>query len=424
MKAFPHIPGRRRILPWPVLLAALLAAAWVVAGEPAAGPPSHARVGGVATGVAPTADAGLAANRGQAWRLVERIASAPLSITDAARSGWHTDDEVFPPAPVPGAVGGSRRGAMQRGDEELILFTLYDDTAMRHVQAKRLNDRDELERLRRTLVARRAEPAGVAAAVFPTFPPGSVILLTGWWPVARDGLTALPVWDPADNPPNPRGNGYLTWKRAVALDAGPAGDRREVVDVSFVGRRMQAARRVPLESLLHVRVDEAMARRLAGDERTRKAMIIALGRPLRPGDSLALVALHVVGKQADGWTWTTLWWHDAPDAGPFADGRPADLRGPLRNYLLDVTYESPTVAGEVVVRDCFNPWLEAKFPDGGSGGGVSSNCIACHRRASYPAASFLPIRRSMTPSPDDPAMDPSRLRTDFIWSIARRAGQP
>ena len=88
---------------------------------------------------------------------------APLSITDAARSGWHTDDEVFPPAPVPGAVGGSRRGAMQRGDEELILFTLYDDTAMRHVQANRLNDRDELERLRRTLVARRPATAGPAA---------------------------------------------------------------------------------------------------------------------------------------------------------------------------------------------------------------------------------------------------------------------
>jgi hypothetical protein len=161
-----------------------------------------------------------------------------------------------------------------------------------------------------------------------------------------------------------------------------------------------------------------------GDERSRKAALIALGRELRPGDWLTMVALHAVGKQDGGWTWATLWWHDSPGAGPFAIGRPASLGGALRNYLLDVAFPVQAGSGDgMEERSCFNPWLEARFPDGGSGGGLTSNCIACHRRASYPALSFLPIRRGVSGAQSDPATDPSQLGTDFIWSVARRASR-
>ena len=192
--------------------------------------------------------------------------------------------------------------------------------------------------------------------------------------------------------------------------------------MSLVGRPRQAARRVPLASLLHVAVDAPLARKLMGDPRSRKAALIALGRELRPGDWLAMVAVHVVGKKDVGWAWATLWWHDSPDAGPFAAGRPASLRNALRSYLLDVAYPMQGGrAGGTVERSCFNPWLEARFPDGGSGGGLASNCIDCHRRASYPPVSFLPIRRGTPEAQGDPATDSSQLQTDFIWSVARRA---
>ena len=52
---------------------------------------------------------------------------------------------------------------------------------------------------------------------------------------------------------------------------------------------------------------------------------------------------------------------------------------------------------------CFNPWLEGRFPDGGQGGGTASNCLACHRRASYPAVAFLPVTRGAPNLHSDPA---------------------
>src|SRR5690606_27381215 len=99
--------------------------------------------------------------------------------------------------------------------------------------------------------------------------------------------------------------------------------------------------------------------------------------------------------------------------------------GAWRNYLLDVALDPQTQSTEDRGPDiCFNPWLDARFPDGGAGGGTVSNCIACHRRASYPAVSFLPITRGAPDFIGDPAFGPGRLRTDFLWSLARQASPP
>ena len=65
----------------------------------------------------------------------------------------------------------------------------------------------------------------------------------------------------------------------------------------------------------------------------------------------------------------------------------------------------------------FNPWLEARFRDGGHGGGVVSNCMNCHNRASFPDIAFLPIYRGDPDLQNDPAFAGGRLRTDFLWSV-------
>lgn len=69
---------------------------------------------------------------------------------------------------------------------------------------------------------------------------------------------------------------------------------------------------------------------------------------------------------------------------------------------------------------CFNPWLEARFPDGGFGSGTQSNCIACHRRAAYPPVNFLPVTRGDPDFLQDPAYAAGLVRTSSLWGLALR----
>jgi hypothetical protein len=55
------------------------------------------------------------------------------------------------------------------------------------------------------------------------------------------------------------------------------------------------------------------------------------------------------------------------------------------------------------------------------GGGTLSNCLACHRRASYPPVNFLPVTRGSPDFEHDPAYAPAQLRTNFNWSLAVHA---
>jgi hypothetical protein len=52
---------------------------------------------------------------------------------------------------------------------------------------------------------------------------------------------------------------------------------------------------------------------------------------------------------------------------------------------------------------------------------MTSNCMACHQRASYPPVPFLPVTRGRPDLRNDPALAPGRLRTSLLWSLAMHA---
>ncbi|MFO1426165.1 MAG: hypothetical protein U1F11_04160 [Steroidobacteraceae bacterium] len=269
------------------------------------------------------------------------------------------------------------------------------------------------------------------------------MLKTAWWPFAPDRPAPLPVWDPQLNPVRAGGNDYTGWRRIVLVDPRPRVEAQDVARpdtasaptaadlradptygaaVDFAGHRFANPRRVPLRALYSVPVDAALASSAMRDPEARRAALLALGRELRAGDVLALVALHVATRELHDWTWATWWWHDEAHAGPYAHGRPEALDGPWRNYLMQVAFDDATpAAADGGAHVCFNPWLEARFPDGGNGGGTRSNCLACHRRASYPPVPFLPVTRGPPQRGADPAYEAGRLRTSFLWSIPLRA---
>jgi hypothetical protein len=256
----------------------------------------------------------------------------------------------------------------------------------------------------------------------PAFPADAIVLKTAWWPVAKDRVTALPVWDPASNPPSHAGNPYTSWQRVVAVD--PAGEPRanQTVAIDFAGSKYPSAHRVWLFSFDHVEVDAAMARAMMADPESKKAVLIALGRPLEAGDHLVLVAANLAAREIPEWIWGTFWWHDQPEQGPYAAGRPNALAAPWRNYLMQAAFDTQKpAAADGGPHVAFDPWLEGRFPDGGHGGGAASNCMACHSRASYPAVPFLPVTRGPPDLAHDPAYAPDRLRTSLLWSLAMHA---
>ena len=367
----------------------------------------------------------MTAQRRHVWGVIARLTQTFTrdGRTEPLFQSWWGEDAVFGAGAQARGIGGFARTAQQDGAQRtnvpVITYTFYNDAAFDHIRRYHLDRSATLERLRKT-----GKPAdGIAAnRAVPAFPAQSIVLKTAWWPIAQDGITAIPVWDPQTNAPAPGGNPYIAWRRVVAVEPSYKPLPGETVATDFAGRSFAAAHRVALDAFYHVRVDAPLARHLMQDPESRKAVLIGLGRTLRAGDQIALVAANLATREVPDWIWAALWWHDDPGHGPFAAGRPADLKSAWRNYLMQAAFDPQTPrSAQGAPHVCFNPWLEGRFPDGGQGGGVLSNCLACHSRASYPAVSFLPVTRGAADQRHDPAFAPGRLRTSFLWSLAMHA---
>ena len=368
----------------------------------------------------------LAAQRRHGWRLLAQLVE--LSNGRPAFESWYGEGATFSPGDEPAApgLGDFSRPRLERlkgleadsGVAPILDLTLYNPPAFEHIRRHRLYQASELDRL---LAAGKSDPAIAGNRTIPAFPRDAIVLKTAWWPIAREDVTPVPVWDPESNPVQPHGNAYTTWARVVAVDTRSSPHPSPIDTIAFAGRTFPVRSRAGLDSFYHVDVGETLAGRLNADRDALKIALLALGRPLRAGDALALIAVHLASHEVDDWVWVTAWWHDRPDEGPYATGRPA-TEEPLRSYLMQAALdEVMPLTPDGFPHICFNPWFEGRFPDGGQGGGTVSNCVACHRRASYPAVEFLPVTRGPADLVNDPAYADGRLRTSLLWSIPLRA---
>jgi hypothetical protein len=317
----------------------------------------------------------VAAMRRHGWAVLAGVTRpAPGGGPGFAR--WHSLAETF------GGGAGFRRidqvdtgmPVLQGAGAPMMMLVQFNEPAYRHIRSQGLY--------------RRATLAAINAGFSPAtpldrrtiapFPRDALAIKTVWTVVHAEAPTPVSVWDGA-GAAEP-----AAWPRTVMV--GPGG--------------------VPLSRFYHLPIAAADLPAIRAIDPTAQA-----------GDHLVLLAVHLTTREIPDWIWATWWWHDRPDVGPFAAGRPAALGGAWRNYLMDVAYSAETPReADGTPNAMFNPYLET------SAGGHASNCMACHQGAVWTAAGpapFLPVTRGARP-PDDPLFR-TGTRLDFMWSIAREA---
>ena len=373
----------------------------------------------------------LTAQRRHVWQLFAGLVQPSSASGLPVFLSWYGAGEVFADEPGPSVLMAARgldatfAEATQRVHQAdtappRIIRAHYNAAAYRCIRTNRLHEAHVLDRL-----ARDTAVSGIPTAPrsIPAFPREAAIVKSVWWPVPADGVVPLPVWDAEQNGPRLTGNDYPTWRRVVAISRRtfPGRDAART-DVDFIGRTFRGVRHVGSDAFCHIAVDRRMAAQLMADPAAHKTAMMVLGRPLRANDVLVLVALHVATREIADWVWGTFWWHDAADSGRFAAQRPAVITGAWRNYLMNVSFDAdlpPERDGRPHVA--YNPWLEARLPDTGSGGGLVSNCTACHHRAAWPAVQPFAVTRGggALHAVGHGAAGP--LTISSLWSLALQA---
>jgi hypothetical protein len=379
------------------------------------------------------ASGNFSAQRLHAWNVFAGM-TQPTPRGYAVFETWYSEGEAFDPGGAsPQAVGPRRvvrefrvprqflgrpgQPELEAAGSALLSEVMFNFANYDHIRKQSLYLVSELAQLQQTGAVDTVIPNN---RIIPPFPADAISLKTIWWPVAHDKPTPKPVWDPEANPQLPSGNDYPTWKRVVAIDPVRTNIPPDAtMDISFLGKGFAKSHLVGLDMFHSVEIDAQTAANAMNNGRLQSFVNAVLGRPLQDGDYVVFAATHMTTKEIDNWVWATFWWHDHPDAGPFAADRPSSVTGVWRNYLMSVSYDLnlPREA-DGKPHIAFNPYVEARFRNG-----ILSNCMNCHNRAADPgpAAGFLPIMRGDPDLLHDDAFAAGNLRTDFLWSIPDNA---
>jgi hypothetical protein len=310
---------------------------------------------------------------------------------------------------------------------------VYNGDAFDWIRKSNLDNANQLDSMK-----------GMGMKSIAPFPARSIVLKHMYWPVRGDGFTALPLWDSRSYPPNyAKYAGYEYWKRIVVIDPrnkNPKPGMKGVVNYLFnvldgdpknpnkpLGPFVKTGQIVPVEAFYHQQVDTALLASFSpGDRAILNASACWLyNRPFQAGDYLVAVASHIITKEVPSWTLQSVWWHDKPNAGPFAQNRPnipaTQAPGPWRHYLMTVEYGVPASPGKLPMA--FNPYIELA-----AGHPIQTNCRNCHLRAAWPhASSSYEAKGGPGALADISANNPifnNLLLLDFQWAVSDRAGVP
>lgn len=356
----------------------------------------------------------------------------------------------------------------QSNGDIMVAGVTYNQAALEAILQRKLFDAGLLN-------AQLPAQAGSAAAAMSPMPAESIVLKPMLWPVAKGSYTALPIWDWAAHPPGSAADGQYAgyemqkfWTRAVAIT--DVQNPKLPPSVSYL-YGVRDAQQKPLGPLTYSALPQLApaplqvatldrfyhltpsAQDLAAMSPCDRALLDAsaywtYNRAFAEGDSLALVAMHIMTKEQDDWTFQSLWWHpDARDCKTdrFCSSRPTNLADTtFTNYFLTSTYgmtqkpgnrntyEPPSTKGPTWPV-AYNPYIElaAAHP-------ITTNCMNCHHRAAWPprieldkpdegrASLYLqatPANPNVLETFDfaNPVFN-GLLMLDSMWAVSDRAG--
>ena len=236
------------------------------------------------------------------------------------------------------------------------------------------------------------------------FPNTSIMLKPVYQVVSGSAATTLTYWTGPTDSSNPSSPDPGTWNKKM-LVVPPGVAKPGASDTPNVG------------------IDQFYAIKLNKEE---AAGITSLGQgTANEGDYALLVAMHVSSREIDNWTWQTFWWSFDKPAIP--KSLPA-VAAPFDHYNIAVGYSFTTgpdsPAGLNVV--CYNPYLEAgfsqkTFPVTPGQLGIESNCMSCHRTATWPPPAYAQQFHYFTGNglikPGDNYFKGS-TKVDFLWGFA------
>ncbi len=274
--------------------------------------------------------------------------------------------------------------------QSVLSFVLFSKDSLEHIRSNNLHRQATLDQMNSGFPVNTP----VGDRKIPEFTREGVSLKLVWQVVRQTGMTEQPIWDLEPTRPNEDGNPPSTWKRKIFIDP----SRTSIPSGEMSGGKHV----VSLNSFYHIKLDTP-------------ELVASTGGSAALNDYAVLVCMHLTTKEIDDWVWCTFWWHDLPNQGPFAADRPDVVTGVWRNYRMDVSFDSDVpLEFDGSPNACMNPWLEARFDLG-----MSSNCMTCHRRSTWPQEPFLPVTRG-TLTPDDTFFN-GKTKLDFLWSIGDRA---
>ena len=362
--------------------------------------------------------------------------------------------------------------AFQNNGDIMIAAVSYNNAAITNIQNRQLNDAAVLT------TKLPSSTTGPSTSIDP-MPQSSIVLKVMLWPVAGGGTgtayTALPVWDWDNNKPGSSSDnqyaGYEIqkfWKRAVAISSGAASGTQQVrflwgiLDPSGFPLPYNTYDAAPVVGLNRfyskTYTDNDLATLSACDRAILDASAYwTYNREFKSGDSLVLVAMHMMTKEQSTWTFQSAWWHPDAQTCPnnfrFCSGRPLSVPGgdtTWQNYMMSTTYgmiqktndpnqhpnisvPSKTHHPPVVWPVAYNPYIElaASHP-------ITTNCMNCHHRAawppdtkskpvdSYPQSAYLqsspanpnPLEVFQTTNP----IFSGQVTVDSMWAVSDRAG--
>jgi hypothetical protein len=362
---------------------------------------------------------------------------------------------------------------MQSNGDIMVAGVIYNDAAIKHILGKRLYDAVTLNGL--LPQDPKAPPNAIAQ-----FPASSIVLKPMFWPVRKGGFTALPVWDwDAHKPGSPADGKYAgyemqsLWTRAVAITDVPSPTSPPTIrylhgvydstGTKLIGPVVYnnttqisppAFQVVSVNDFYHRQLNQAELRELSTCDRALldASAYWAYDRAFESGDYVVLIAMHIMTKEQENWTFQSLWYHpdaDKSDTCRYCQSRPTNLTDKtFRHYLLTTTYGttqqtgntnyySPpnTQPGAPIWPVAYNPYIElaASHP-------ITTNCMNCHHRAAWPplASQDKPDMGRTSSYLQETPPNPNVLETypwnasifnglvtlDAMWAVSDRGGYP